>query len=51
MACIYQLFCIFSTALLGKDNRHWSYLLDSDASVLYGNDWQDNKDGTFTSTE
>ncbi|MBI4697893.1 MAG: hypothetical protein HY758_03010 [Nitrospirae bacterium] len=39
-----------STALLGKDGSHWSYLLDSDASVLLGNDWQDNKDGTFTST-
>jgi hypothetical protein len=39
-----------STALLGKDGAHWSYLLDSDASVMYGNDWQDNKDGTFTST-
>jgi PKD repeat protein len=39
-----------SAALLGKDGTHWSYLLDSDASVMYGNDWQDNKDGTFTST-
>lgn len=39
-----------STALLGKDNTHWSYLLDTDASVLYGNDWQDNGDGTYTST-
>lgn len=38
-----------STALLGKDGVHWSFLLDSDGSVLYGNDWQDNKDGTFTS--
>jgi hypothetical protein len=38
-----------STALLGKDDSHWSFLLDSDGSVLYGNDWQDNKDGTFTS--
>jgi PKD repeat protein len=39
-----------SSGLLGKDGEHWSYLLDSDASVLYGNDWQDNRDGTFTST-
>ncbi len=39
-----------STALLGKDGVHWSYLLDTDASVLYGNDWLDNGDGTFTST-
>jgi PKD repeat protein len=38
-----------STALLGKDGTHWNFLLDTDASVLYGNDWQDNKDGTFTS--
>jgi PKD repeat protein len=41
---------ILSSALLGKDREHWSYLLDSDASLMYGNDWQDNKDGTFTST-
>ncbi|MBE0427110.1 MAG: PKD domain-containing protein [Nitrospirae bacterium] len=40
---------IISTALLGKDATHWSFLLDSDASVLYGNDWHDNGDGTFTS--
>lgn len=38
-----------STALLGKDNAHWSFLLDSDGSVMYGNDWRDNGDGTFTS--
>lgn len=37
-----------STALLGKDGCHWSFLLDSDGSVLYGNDWKDNGDGTFT---
>lgn len=35
-------------SLLGKDNAHWSYLLDSDASVQYGAKWQDNGDGTFT---
>jgi len=38
-----------STALLGKDGTHWSFLLDSDGSVMYGNDWRDNGDGTFTS--
>jgi hypothetical protein len=38
-----------STSLLANNQNHWSYLLDSDASVLYGNDWQDNGDGTFTS--
>lgn len=25
--------------LLGRDGAHWSYLLDSDASVMYGADW------------
>jgi len=39
-----------STALLGKDNSHWSYLLDSQGSVMYGNGWNDNGDGTYTST-
>src|SRR6187401_3151713 len=29
-----------STALLGKDGSHWSYLLDSDASVEYGAKWR-----------
>jgi hypothetical protein len=38
-----------STALLGKDASHWSFLLDSDASLLYGNAWQNNGNGTFTS--
>jgi hypothetical protein len=38
-----------STSLLGKDRSHWSFLLDSKASVLYGNQWQDNGNGTFTS--
>ncbi len=37
-----------SAALLGQDGKHWSYLLDTDASVLYGADWRDNGDGTFT---
>ncbi|MBC3872944.1 CARDB domain-containing protein [Undibacterium flavidum] len=39
-----------STALLGKDNSHWSFLLNSGASVEYGNQWRDNSDGSFTST-
>ncbi|HAK59550.1 MAG TPA: hypothetical protein DCO77_04095, partial [Nitrospiraceae bacterium] len=38
-----------SSALLGKHGSHWSFLLDSQGSVLYGNRWQDNGDGTFTS--
>jgi PKD repeat protein len=39
-----------NTALLGKDSSHWSYLLDSKGSLMYGNGWKDNGDGTFTST-
>jgi len=39
-----------STALLGRDQAHWSYLLDSDASFLYGSDWSANGDGTYTAT-
>ncbi|MEW6108581.1 MAG: carboxypeptidase regulatory-like domain-containing protein [Nitrospirota bacterium] len=38
-----------SSALIGKDGAHWSYLLDTDGSVLYGNDWKDNGDGTYAS--
>ncbi|MBI5026926.1 MAG: hypothetical protein HZC12_09445 [Nitrospirae bacterium] len=38
-----------SSALLGKDSDHWSFLLNSYGSVLYGNKWQDNGNGTFTS--
>lgn len=36
------------TDLLGKDDSHWSYLLDSQGSVQYGGAWHDNGDGTFT---
>jgi hypothetical protein len=39
-----------STALLGKNSSHWSYLLDSGGSFIYGNGWRDNGNGTFTST-
>lgn len=39
-----------NNALLGKDSAHWSYLLDSQGSVMYGNGWKANSDGTFTST-
>lgn len=39
----------FSTALLGKDGFHWSFLLDTAGSLMYGNTWQDNGNGTFTS--
>jgi hypothetical protein len=39
-----------NTSLLGKDSAHWSYLLDTKGSVMYGNGWNNNGDGTFTST-
>lgn len=34
--------------LLGLEGSHWSYLLDSDASLLYGADWREEASGTFT---
>src|SRR6185436_18108793 len=34
---------------LGRDGAHWSFLLNSSNSVMYGNDWRANDDGTFTS--
>jgi hypothetical protein len=39
-----------STALLGKDSSHWSYLLDSGGSYIYGNGWRQIGGGSFTST-
>ncbi len=39
-----------STDLLGRQLGHWSFLLDSDGSVMEGNDIRDNGDGTFTTT-
>jgi hypothetical protein len=38
-----------NTALLGKDSAHWSYLLDTQGSLMYGNGWKDYGNGTFTS--
>jgi photosystem II stability/assembly factor-like uncharacterized protein len=40
-----------SSELLGRDRAHWSFFFDSDASVMEGNDWQDNGNGTFTTDE
>ena len=34
--------------LLGRDDSHWSYYMDSDGSPMEGNDWIDNGDGSFT---
>jgi subtilase family serine protease/Tol biopolymer transport system component len=33
--------------LLGKDESHWSYLLDSDGSFYYGADWRPLGDGRY----
>lgn len=40
-----------SEALLGESGSHWSYPLDSQGSVMYGANWRDNGDGSFTNTE
>lgn len=40
-----------SDATLGRDDAHWSSLLDADASVQDGHSWRDNGDGSFTVTE
>ena len=36
-----------SDALLGRDLAHWSFFFDSDASVMEGNDIEDQGGGTF----
>lgn len=36
-----------SQALLGRDNAHWSFFFDTDASVMEGNDIQDLGGGSF----
>ena len=36
------------SVLLGRDNSHWSYWLDTPNSPSEGNRWIDNGDGTFT---
>jgi len=36
-----------SRQLLGRDDAHWSFFLDSDASVMEGNDIEDLGDGSF----
>lgn len=39
-----------SSKLIGRGGSHWSYLLDTGASLEYGSDWVDNGNGTFTAT-
>ncbi len=36
-----------SESLLGRDRAHWSFFVDSDASVMEGNDIEDLGGGTF----
>ena len=36
-----------SSALLGRDEAHWSFFFDSDASVMEGNDIEDLGGGSF----
>lgn len=36
-----------SSALLGRDEAHWSFFMDSDGSVMEGNDIEDMGGGTF----
>jgi hypothetical protein len=36
-----------SNALLGRQNAHWNFFMDTDASVMEGNDIEDRGDGTF----
>ena len=39
-----------SEALLGRDQAHWSFFVDSDASVMEGNDIEDLGGGSFRTT-
>ncbi len=38
-----------SSDLIGRDGSHWSNFVDSDGSVMYGNDWQPLPGGRFRS--
>ncbi|HYT69536.1 MAG TPA: hypothetical protein VEL51_24165 [Vicinamibacterales bacterium] len=40
-----------SDALLGRDLAHWSFFMDSDASVMEGNDIEDLGGGQFRTTD
>ena len=37
-----------SNKLLGRDGSHWAAYVDTDASVMDGWDWDDERDGVFT---
>ncbi len=40
-----------SNDLLGESQAHWSYYLNTDASVMYGSNWASNVNGSFSSLE
>jgi subtilase family serine protease/flagellar hook assembly protein FlgD len=40
-----------SADLIGQEGSHWSYFVDSDASIMYGSDWQAQPNGTFRSVD
>ena len=40
-----------SSALLGRDDAHWSFFMDSDASVMEGNDIEDQGGGQFRTVD
>jgi hypothetical protein len=37
--------------LLGRQGAHWSYFADSDASVMFGNDWRERVSGEFEAVD
>lgn len=37
-----------STDLIGRDGSHWSFLMDTSASVEYGHKWEETEPGLFT---
>jgi hypothetical protein len=40
-----------STALLGRDDAHWSFFFNSDASVMEGNQIEDQRGGLFLTVD
>lgn len=36
-----------NNSLLGRQDAHWSFKVDTSASVQYGHDWHDQEDGSF----
>lgn len=42
---------IATNALLGRDQAHWNFFLDTNASVMYGARWEAGTNGRFEATE